>query len=662
MADSLFNDVMILLGASVVAAALFRRLHLPPVLAYLAVGFLVGPHLAGWIGRPEELAFLSEFGLVFLLFSLGLEFSMPRMRALKTTVFGLGASQVVVCSGLFWALGCALGLTPAAALVAAGALGLSSTAIVTRELARWNELDSPHGHAAVGVLLFQDLAALLFLILIPAMAGDGSQLLSDLGVMLAKGIGLVVVMMAIGKWVLPLVFQEVARSRSEELFVLTVLLVALFSAWLTHSLHLSMALGAFLAGMMLGESHYRHQIEADIRPFRDILLGLFFVSVGMLLDPHVLLAQWYWVVIGVICLLTTKALLITGLARLSGRPLDSAMRTGLVLSQGGEFGFALLALASQQQLMDTDTVGLVVAIIIGSLVVTPSLIRHNQHLSQRACRSHTPTQENPHTTAQLSEATAPLHDHVIVCGFGRVGQTVGRFLTQEKLQWIAIDADPIRVHEAASAGEPVVFGDAQRQDILRALGIERARQVVITVNHLPHALAILHAIQPLQLPELKVLVRTQDDADLDTYKAAGATEVIPEVLEGSLMLVSHVLVNLEVPFRRVARSIQKAREARYSLLHGYFHGQQSQLTDKRGNPLLRRHPVTLTESTWACERRLDEISLPERSGILISRIVRANGDCIEEPTGDLRLACGDTLVLSGLADHIEEAEARLLSG
>lgn len=231
------------------------------------------------------------------------------------------------------------------------------------------------------------------------MAGDGSRLLSDLGLMLIKGLGLVAVMLMIGKWVLPLVFQEISRARSEELFVLTVLLVALFSAWLTHSLHLSMALGAFLAGMMLGESHFRHQIEADIRPFRDILLGLFFVSVGMLLDPQVLLAQWYWVVIGVACLLATKALLITGLARLSGRPLDSALRTGLVLSQGGEFGFALLALASQQRLMDNETVGLVVAIIIGSLVVTPSLIRHNQQLTRRLCRSTTPTQENPHTTA-----------------------------------------------------------------------------------------------------------------------------------------------------------------------------------------------------------------------------------------------------------------------
>ena len=312
--------------------------------------------------------------------------------------------------------------------------------------------------------------------------------------------------------------------------------------------------------------------------------------------------------------------------------------------------------------MDNETVGLVVAIIIGSLVVTPSLIRHNQQLTRRLCRSTTPTQENPHTTAELSAATAPLSGHVIVCGFGRVGQTVGRFLTQEKLEWIAIDADPIRVHEAASAGEPVVFGDAQRLEILRALGIERARQVVITVNQLSHALAILRAIQPLELENLKVLVRTQDDADLETYKAAGATEVIPEVLEGSLMLVSHVLVNLEVPFRRVARSIQNAREARYSMLHGYFHGQQSQLTDKRGNPLLRRHPLTLTADAWACGRRLDDIALPEVCGILVSRVVRASGENLEEPTGDLALACGDTLVLSGLADHIEEAETRLLTG
>lgn len=312
-----FNQLMLILALSVGAIALFHRLNLPESLGYLAVGIVVGPTATGLIDHSFDISLLAEIGVVFLLFTLGLEFSLKRIKSMKREVFGLGGGQVLLCGAGIFAVLLVVGTSVKEALIVAAALALSSTAIVSKELTQSNEIRSRQGQMAIGVLLFQDIAAVLFLILVPALAGAGDKsVFTTISMALAKGLLFVLMMMAVGKWVLPRVFNEVARTRSEELFVLTALMIALMAAWLTHVLGLSMALGGFIAGMMMGESNYKHQVEADIRPFRDILLGLFFVSVGLMLDLNILLVFWPAIILGTVGLVIFKLGVITLLARM----------------------------------------------------------------------------------------------------------------------------------------------------------------------------------------------------------------------------------------------------------------------------------------------------------------------------------------------------------
>ncbi|WP_440940189.1 cation:proton antiporter domain-containing protein, partial [Immundisolibacter sp.] len=340
-----FNELVIILTASALVLAVFYRLRLPPTLGYLTTGVLIGPGALGLIDNQEAVQVVAEFGVVFLLFSLGLEFSLSRLLAMRRLVFGLGGGQVLISTAAFVAVGIGLGLTPELALLVAAVLALSSTAVVTRELASSGELYARHGQLGVAVLLFQDLAAVLFLILIPAMASSGDGLPLMLVITVAKGLVLFAALIGIGKWVLPRVFMEVAKTHSEELFVLAALMVAVLAALLTNQFGLSMTLGAFIAGMMLGESHFRHRIEVEIRPFRDVLLGIFFVSVGMLLVPAQLLPRWATVVVLTAALLLFKTTLVAMLGRWLGEERVTSLRAGLLLAQGGEFGFALLAVA-----------------------------------------------------------------------------------------------------------------------------------------------------------------------------------------------------------------------------------------------------------------------------------------------------------------------------
>ena len=646
--------LLVMLGVAVFLSALFRRIGIPPTLAYLCVGLLVHPGE----GQTETIHFLAEFGVVFLLFSLGLEFSLAKLLALRHTVFVMGGLQVLLCGGVIYLAAWLAGATTAQAAIVAGALALSSTAVVSRELTSLNELHHPHGQSAIGVLLFQDLAAVFLLILIPSLAGNanGHPLLPSLGLTLLKGAVLFLALLALGKWVLPRLFDEVARAHSEELFVLTVLLTSLLAAALTRTFGLSMALGAFIAGMMLSETHYRHQVEADIRPFRDLLLGLFFVSVGMLIDIHVMISQWYWILGFSLALMVGKAGLIILLGRWRGLDLASSLRTGLYLAQGGEFGFALFALAGQQHLLSPSWQAVLIPTIVVSMAFTPWLIRW---LSPRLLeRLNQRMQQNiTQDTRALETAAERIAGHVVICGFGRVGQTIARFLRQEAIPYLAVDVDPVRVHEASAAGEPVFFGDATRAPILHALAVERARLVVVSHAETERAAKIIRLLreQGLKTP---ILVRTRDDSQLAHLQALGASEVVPETLEASLMLVSHVLTLMQVPAERIFRVISKTRRDRYRTLHGYYHGLQSRLIDEHGRPLEMLHPVTLPEDAWACGRSVAELQLPAT----LYALRRVDGSLAPVITEDSILAAGDTVVLQGAHDAIERGERRLLAG
>ncbi|OGI45053.1 MAG: potassium transporter [Candidatus Muproteobacteria bacterium RIFCSPHIGHO2_01_FULL_65_16] len=653
-----FHSILILLGAAVVLVALFRYLRLPQVLAFICAGVLVGPTGMGWIPDLETTRNLAEFGLVFLMFTLGLEFSLPRLVAMKQIVFGLGGAQVLLSCLFFGAAAWWFGVSVEGAIVIGGMLALSSTAIVMKLLIEQLEQNSRHGRHAVSVLLFQDLVVVPFLILIPALGGDARESVwLTLGWVLVKSALVLVAIMLVGRWLLRPLFHEVAAARLREFFMFTVLLLTLTAAWLTQTAGLSFALGAFLAGMMLGETEYRHQVESDILPFRDILLGLFFVTVGMLLDLGAVQRWWPWIAATMAAILVFKTVLITALGKLFRMETGVALRTGLVLSQGGEFGFALLLQANQFRLLDERASQIVLAAVVLSMALAPLLVRHNGWIAKRLVPGYSRARVSGLEVIR-AEADAA-RGCVIICGYGRSGQNLAWMLEQEGAASIALDLDPVRVRDARDAGKPVVYGDATRRDVLEAAGLHRARALVISFNDTAAALKILETARHAR-PDMPVIVRTMDDADLERLKAAGATEVVPESLEGSLMMGSHMLLLLGVPVSRIVRHVRDVRRDRYRMLRGFFHG--ADLFEERESAAYqeRLHSVSLPEGARAVGKLLSELHL-EETGVSVSA-VRRGGIRGPMPAPETRLAAGDVLVLYGAPEALEEAEKVLLEG
>jgi CPA2 family monovalent cation:H+ antiporter-2 len=503
----------------------------------------------------------------------------------------------------------------------------------------------------MAVLLFQDLAVVPLLVIIPALGSSPEELLRELAVAALKATALLGVLFVGGRGVMRWWLTLVVRRKSEELFILNLLLVTLGLAWLTHLAGLSLALGAFVAGMLIAETEFKHQVETDIRPFHDVLLGLFFVIVGTKLDPSLLVARWPLVLALTIAPVLFKFLLVTLLARLFGATPGTALRTGLYLAQAGEFGFVLLSLS--KDLIPVELQGPVLASMVLSMLATPFIIMYSDRIVMRLSANDWLLQSVAMTT--IAKRTINTEAHVIICGFGRSGQNLARLLEGEKIAYIALDLDPDRVRQAASAGQSVVFGDAARLQSLMAAGLARASAVVVSYHDTPSALKILHLVHS-HAPTVPVIVRTIDDVDFERLRAAGATEVVPEAIEGSLMLASHALALVGVPMRRVLRVVQQQRDARYGLLRGYFHGADDDTVHELEHARLLS--VTLPATSASVDRALGEQALPAR-GVVVVALRRASG-AVLKPDDALALKAGDTLVLSGLPERLALVEAALL--
>src|SRR5882724_7677869 len=649
------ESVLILLASAVLVVVLFRSLQLPPLLGYLLVGVAVGPFALAWIPDTVEGRHLGEFGVVFLMFSIGLEFSLSKLFQLRRAVFGLGLAQVLFTLAAVLAVAAMFGAPWQAALALGGAIAMSSTAIVLRILTERMQLETPHGRDIFGVLLFQDLAVVPLLILIPAIAEGSGELAQRLAGALAKATLVLGVVLFFGQKLMRGWFHVVARRRSHELFILNVLLITLGLAWLTERAGLSLALGAVLAGMLIAETEYRHQVEEDIRPFREVLLGLFFVTMGMRLDLSTVGANLVLTLALTALLVSFKFVLVTGLARAFGSQPGSALRTGLALAQGGEFSLVLIVQAQSLALLDRDLSQLVVAAMLLSMLAAPFLIQASDKLALRW--SSTEWMLRSLALHRVATQSLAAERHVIVCGYGRTGQRLAHMLEQEHIVVIALDTDPERVRGAAAAGEKVVFGDASRYETLVAAGVARASALVITFADTQLALRILHHVRALN-PALPVIVRTIDDADLDRLIAAGASEVVPETFESSLMLASHALVLLGVPLRRVVRRIRDVREDRYGLMRGFFHGGTDEAEDFDEAQEPRLHSVTLTPGAVAAGRSLREIALGEL-GVRVTALRRRELRMIS-PDPQTALQEGDVIVLLGTPEQLAAAEMRLL--
>jgi CPA2 family monovalent cation:H+ antiporter-2 len=655
------HTLLLLLAATVLGVLAFRRLGLPPLLAYLVIGILVGPHAAGLVPDTREARYLAEFGVVFLMFSIGLEFSLAKLRSMRRIVLGLGGAQVLLTIALTlalgWLIGPWLGLSLQAAFVLGGALAMSSTAIIMKMLAERLELESEHGKRIVGVLLFQDLAVVPLLVIIPALASPPEEMTRTLGLAFLKAAVVLGVLLVGGQKLMSGWFRTVARRRSHELFILNVLLVTLGLAWVTEEAGLSLALGAFVAGMLIAETEFRHQVEEDIKPFRDVLLGFFFITIGMLLDLRVVVGQFGWVLLALLVPVAFKLALIFGLTRAFGASVGTSLRTGLALCTAGEFGFVLLGLGSAGNLLEPRMLQIVLAAMLLSMMAAPLLVQHADRIVLRVSGAEWMQKSlELHRIAQRSMTT---DHHVVVAGYGRTGQHLAKMLEQEGIGYVALDLDPDRVREAAAAGDSVVYGDAGRRETLVAAGVTRASALVVTYNDAHSALKLIHFAHEIN-PSLPIIVRTQDDADLDKLLAAGATEVVPEIFEGSLMLGSHALVLLGVPLSRVVRRVREARDSRYRLLRGYFHGADDPAESLDADAHDRLHSVPLAPGAKAVGREIGDLGLDEVGAEVTA--VRRRGIRGADPHPGMKLLAGDVVVLRGVPEAIELAEQRLLQG
>lgn len=654
---------LLYLLAAVLGVVVCRYFHLPPMLGYLVVGVAIGPNALALSQNADGVRHLGEFGVVFLMFVIGLEFNLPKLRAMRQHVFGLGLLQVAVTITVATLATMALSLlaprvwdmTWQAALALSCALSMSSTAIVVTLMVERLERESEHGKRVMGVLLFQDLAVVPLLVLIPALGASAEELAGALLIAAAKAIGLITVLLMGGQHVMRRWLTLVARRKSEELFVLNLLFITLGLAWLTELAGLSLALGAFIAGMLISETEFKHQVETDIRPFHDVLLGLFFISIGMLLDWRLVLERWPMVLLLLAVPTLFKAALVTALSKMLGAGSGVSLRTGLYLAQAGEFGFVLLTLAQANSLVPPALLNPILASMVLSMLATPFIVMYSNRIVMKLVASEW-LQQSLQMTA-IARKSINANRHVIICGYGRCGQNLAKMLESQGIPYIALDLDPDRVRQAAAAGDSVVYGDAARLQALIASGLARASAVVITYLDVASAIKVLSHTHE-HAPQVPVIVRTQDDLSLDVLRAAGATEVVPETIEGSLMLASHALALVGVPMRRVIRIVQDQRDARYKLLRGFFHGADDDSVDELQHE--RLITITLPMGAKASGRSLGAYAL-DTVGTRVVSLRHSNGSA-GTITPDTLLDSGDTLVLSGKAAALAVAELKLLKG
>lgn len=648
--------VLLLLAASVVVVAFFRSLDLPPVLGYLMVGAAIGPHALNLMQESQGATHLAEFGVVFLMFSIGLEFSLARLFAMRRIVFGFGSVQVLGTIVVVMLIGRFAGLGWVPSLVLGCILSMSSTAILSKLLSDRLELDRPHGRETIGVLLFQDIAVVPMMILLPAMSRPAEELFTTLSLALLKAVVMLVLVLVIGQRLMRWWFTLVAKRRSGELFMLNVLFITLGLAWLSEHVGLSLALGAFLAGMLISETEYRYQVEEDIKPFRDVLLGLFFVTVGMFLDVGMIVTNLPAVIGMVAGFMVLKFAIVMIASRLFGASQGTAMRTGLWLCAGGEFGFVLIAHLDGLSLMSESLLQVTVAALVLSMLLAPLVVQASDRIVMRFVASEWLLKSMELT--RIAAQSMSVDKHVIIAGYGRSGQYMARFLDKESATYVALDLDPERVREAAAAGDSVVFGDASRQETLMAAGILRASALVISFSEVDAALRVINRAHALK-PGLPIIARAADERDMERLTKGGATEAVPEVFESSIMLASHVLALIGVPLNRVIRRVRDVRNQRYALMRGFFHGADD-LADDPDAAQPRLHSIVVPPGASAIGQTFGELGL-ERLDVHVSAVRRRNIKGVS-PGAETRVVEGDVLVLLGLPDALKRAESVLLKG
>jgi len=638
---SIAIQIIVVLALATLLVAVFQRTGLSPILGYIVTGVVVGPYALAWLPDDTTTHTLAEVGIVLLMFTIGLEFSLPRLFASKRLVLGLGGSQVLVTTLIFalisWWI---FSLLPAEAFIFGCALAMSSTAIVLKQLGEQMELLTQHGRIATGVLLFQDLISVPILVILSVLVTDPVQMGSALALSMGKATLVFVGLVFIGRHILPPLLHWIAASRSLELFMLTALVLALTAAAISAAADLPPTLGAFMAGMLLGDSEFRHQIEADIRPFRDLMLGLFFATIGMQLNPATFIEEPVLVIFILLVLVLGKTIIFIPIVKLSGQTISDALRAAISLAQGGEFGLLIISTALTLGLMDHQIAQPLFAGLILSMVLAPFLLRFNHQfmvwLTHHSCMSNVDD-----TETRIAETSSDYNQHVIVCGYGRLGQNLVQILSSEGISVLALDLDPEKIKQAASAGEPVLYGNITQPGVLRAAGLERAAALAITIDDVDLAEHVIRHVRSSGI-EVPILVRSARGRDDEILANAGAT-VFPEGLETSLAFAGQLLIMLNIPPSQVEMSLNVIRANDYAPLRYFFHNTNESESDEQDYPDQIR-AVIVTEGHYAVGRTPEELF----SGTEIELIdVRRGAIRVPGELLDTRLRVGDVLLIKG---------------
>ncbi len=649
--------VVILLATAVVTVVLFRKLQLPAILGYLIVGIVIGPHATALVPDNEGTRYLAEFGVVFLMFSIGLEFSISQLVAMRRIVFGFGAAQVALTMVIVGVLALVGGHPWQTGLIVGGVLAMSSTAIISKILAEQAALHSAHGKQTMGVLLFQDLAVIPLLVLVPVLGLPTEAMLSMVGITLLKAMAALAVILFLGQRLMRPLFHLVAAQKSSELFVLTVLLVTLGLALATEMSGLSLALGAFLAGMLISETEYRYQVEDDIKPFRDVLLGLFFITIGMLLNFGAMWANFGFVMLVLAGLLVIKFLVVFGLSLVFKSERAVSLRVALVLAPAGEFAFVLLAVADKSKALPDHVLQIVLAAAIISMLMSPLVFKYMEKIVLYFVSAE--WEMRAVQLQQLAVHSMKKRGHVIIAGYGRSGQSLARFLEQENIQVIALDADPMRVKQAAAAGDSVMFGDASRREVLISAGLARASALVVSFADTRKALKIIAHARTMK-PDLPVIVRTFDDSDVEKLRHAGADEIVAEVIEGSLMLATQTMLLLGTPLNRVLARLRTVRGERYKLMRGFFPGATDEDDGGLDYDQPRLQSIMIDTGAAAVGKTLLDLDVGQ-AGVFLTAL-RRNGVRQIAPPPQTQLQPGDVLILNGSLENLARAEMLILQG
>ncbi|MBM3609954.1 MAG: hypothetical protein FJX18_00250 [Alphaproteobacteria bacterium] len=554
-------DIIVYLLCAVLISLLCKRLKVSSVLGYLVVGVMLGPSIFSVINDFETAKALGEFGVVFLLFTIGLELPFDRLRELKRFVFGLGLSQVLVCCFFFAIFFSAYYHTSMETAILAGSgLALSSTAVVLQVLADSGDLSSQHGRITFSVLLFQDLVVVVLLVWLTLMQSKEEDISTWmlLWYSILRATGVFLGFAILGRYVLRPVYRVVASTKSSELFMAMTLLIILSTSMATQLAGMSLELGAFLAGILLAETEYRHQVEADIRPYRSLLLGLFFMTVGMSINPYLLLQQTTIVLTIVGVLISAKFLIVVLLSRLMNIPMKSSIRIGFLLAGGGEFVFVLFSQAEKAQAITGTLSQIVYLAVVLSMALTPFLAWFGRKITSKM------TKDIGIAIKAAEQYAFDLRDHIIIVGAGRVGTTVHNLLNDvvyltTAIPHVMIDMNMKRVNEGLDKNMPLYFGDARRMELFQALNIERARAVVITIGLYKDAFKIASELQK-NFPNIEIFVRVADVNEAYALHELGVHPVAPELLAPSFQLASSVLALYNIPVEQIDIVIEKFRK------------------------------------------------------------------------------------------------------